>query len=364
MVGFDVDNYDNDITYGGAMTKTAKTGLIYFISTVLLLLNRVINGLYPLSDNWSGWLYSITSQILIMFALPMALYMLMIRKDGNVWKDTNIVPKKKLNPAIWGLSVALVPLFIFLTRCISVLWNGLLLPTIGFTAVSGVGTIYSEPSVLVMELITGALLPGFCEEFFNRGLLTLGIWDTKDEKMKAIIIGVIFGLFHMNIQQFGYAVFGGFVLGYLFVKTDNIWLGVILHVANNGWNTLCDYASQKELWLGAASDKVWDFMTSSVIILVAFTAIVALALSSVLAIIGRLADRSPERKKATEIVSENIFSERSSAEIIFGFVKEGETVSEEPKTVKAKFFEYGFLVAALVVMFAATVATLVWGLVR
>lgn len=346
------------------MTKTAKTGLIYFISTVLLLLNRTINSLYPLSDNWSSWLYSVTSQILIMFVLPMALYMIMIKKDGNLWQDVNIIPKKKLNPAIWGLVVAAVPLFIFLTRCISVLWNGLLLPLVGFTSVSGVGTIYSEPSVLVMELLTGALLPGFCEEFFNRGLLSLSIGDTKDEKVKAIIIGVVFGLFHMNIQQFGYAVFGGFVLGYLFLKTGNLWIGVILHVANNAWNTICDYADQKSLALGATYDRVWDFMTSSVVILLVLTVVAALALASVIALIGRLADRSPERRKSADTVTVEEPTERSFAETVFGFVKQSHTAEQQESTVKTKLYEYGFLAAALIVMLGATFATLVWGILR
>lgn len=346
------------------MTKTAKTGLIYFISTVLLLLNRTINGLYPLSDNWSGWLYSVTSQILIMFVLPTALYMITIKKDGNLWQDVNIVPKKKLNPAIWGPVAAAVPLFIFLTHCISVLWNGLLLPVIGFTAVSGVGTIYSEPSVLVMELLTGALLPGFCEEFFNRGILSLSIGDTKDEKVKAIIIGVVFGLFHMNIQQFGYAVFGGFVLGYLFLKTGNLWIGVILHVANNAWNTICDYADQKSLALGALYDKLWDFMTSSVLILLAVTVVAALALASVIALIGRMADRSPERRKAADAVTAEEPAERSFAETVFGFVKRSNTAERQESTVKTKLYEYGFLAAALIVMSGATFATFVWGILR
>ena len=349
---------------GGAMTKTAKTGLIYFISTVLLLLNRTINSLYPLSDNWSGWLYSVTSQILIMFVLPMALYMIMIKKDGSLWNDVNISPKKRLSPAIWGLAVVAVPLFIFLTRCISVLWNGLLLPIIGFTSVSGVGTIYSEPSVLVMELLTGALLPGFCEEFFNRGLLNMGIWDTKDDKTRAIIIGVVFGLFHMNIQQFGYAVFGGFVLGFLFVKTKNIWIGVILHVANNAWNTICDYADQKQLALGALYNKVWDFMTSSVIVLLVLTVVAAMALASVIALIGRMADKTPERlgKEIPDTAAEP--TEKSFAEVVFGFVKQSPAEENKAATVKAKFYEYGFLIAALVVMAVATLATFIWGLVR
>lgn len=346
------------------MTKTAKTGLIYFISTVLLLLNRVINGLYPLSDNWSGWLYSLTSQILIMFALPAVLYLLMVRKEGNLPKDFNIVPKKRLNPAIWGAVVAAVPLFIFLTHCISVVWNGLLLPLVGFTAVSGVGTIYSEPSVLVMELFTGALLPGFCEEFFNRGLLSVGIGDMKDDRKKALIIGVVFGLFHMNIQQFGYAVFGGFVLGYLFVKTDNLWIGVIFHVANNAWNTLCEYGDQKSLWLGKAYNAVWDFMTSSVIMLLIITAVAALAFASLLAVIGRIADRSPLKNPPVDNGSE-VPRDLSFAETVFGFVKDGNgaAVAEKP-SVKTKIYEYGFLTAALLVMFGATLATFIWGLVR
>lgn len=346
------------------MTKTAKTGLIYFISTVLLLLNRVINGLYPLSDNWSGWLYSLTSQLLIMFALPAVLYLLMMRKEGNLIKDFNIVPKKRLNPAIWGAMVLAVPLFIFLTHCISVVWNGIILPLVGFTAVSGVGTIYSEPSVLVMELFTGALLPGFCEEFFNRGLLSIGIGDMKDDRMKALLIGVIFGLFHMNIQQFGYAVFGGFVLGYLFVKTDNLWIGVIFHVANNAWNTLCEYGDQKSLWIGEAYNTVWDFMTSSVIILLIITVVAAIAFAALLAIIGRIADRSPLKNPPIKDETQD-GRELSFAETVFGFVKGGSdaAVAEKP-TVKTKIYEYGFLAAALVVMFGATLATLIWGIVR
>lgn len=53
------------------------------------------------------------------------------------------------------------------------------------------------------------------------------------DKVAILYSGIAFGLLHMNIQQILYATALGFLLGYILVRTNNIWYCVALHFIFN-----------------------------------------------------------------------------------------------------------------------------------
>ncbi|OGI04403.1 MAG: hypothetical protein A2287_06560 [Candidatus Melainabacteria bacterium RIFOXYA12_FULL_32_12] len=82
----------------------------------------------------------------------------------------------------------------------------------------------SLPGALVIALISG-----FAEEFFFRGIL--------QQQFGIVIASVVFGLFHIGNAKtlyYGiYAVIIGFYLGWLFIFTGNLLVPIIVHVLNN-----------------------------------------------------------------------------------------------------------------------------------
>jgi len=104
-------------------------------------------------------------------------------------------------------------------------------------------------------LITVAVAPAICEELVLRGV----IMDAyRGQSLYTVIImnGLLFGLFHMNINQFVYTFFMGTVLSLSVYYTNSIFAGMIIHFVNNFLSIyVMQYPeslySKMELWLYA-----------------------------------------------------------------------------------------------------------------
>ena len=67
---------------------------------------------------------------------------------------------------------------------------------------------------LITKLAVIALTPAICEEITVRGIFLSG-YKKVDIKISALMSGLIFGILHMNMQQFFYAFALGVLLAYL-----------------------------------------------------------------------------------------------------------------------------------------------------
>ena len=82
-------------------------------------------------------------------------------------------------------------------------------------------------------LIGGAFIGPICEEIIFRGVILEGL-AKKYSPTKAIIFSaLIFGLIHMQPLQVIGAFFAGLILGWIYLKTQSLWIVIALHVINN-----------------------------------------------------------------------------------------------------------------------------------
>ena len=96
---------------------------------------------------------------------------------------------------------------------------------------------YSSDHSLVLQFITIAIVPAFCEEFLFRGVILSNLMPYG--KSTAIVISALcFGIMHGNFLQFLYATAAGIVLGAVYVKTDSIWTSTLIHLINNALSIL------------------------------------------------------------------------------------------------------------------------------
>ncbi len=96
-----------------------------------------------------------------------------------------------------------------------------------------VDTISSAASgSLLMSLLYIALAPAVAEEFVFRGLLYHGLRQLGVLKA-ALISGVMFGLIHLNANQFVYAFAIGVVLALMVEATGSIYSAMIMHFCVN-----------------------------------------------------------------------------------------------------------------------------------
>ena len=86
----------------------------------------------------------------------------------------------------------------------------------------------------ILAVFIMAFFPALFEEVFFRGALQnlLEKW-WKNPLLAIIITSVIFSLIHFSIYLFLSRVVLGFVLGYMYYKTRNIWVNTVAHFINN-----------------------------------------------------------------------------------------------------------------------------------
>jgi membrane protease YdiL (CAAX protease family) len=97
---------------------------------------------------------------------------------------------------------------------------------------------------LVVTLVLVAILPGVCEELLFRGFLLHGMRKKTSDLPAIIIVGVLFGVFHLDPYRFLPVTLLGIVFGYMVVKTGSIFTGMVAHGTNNAIAILLSYAAQ------------------------------------------------------------------------------------------------------------------------
>lgn len=88
-------------------------------------------------------------------------------------------------------------------------------------------------SLLVMLLVF-AVLPSICEELVFRGFLLAGLRQAFSPAAVLLIVGVIFGLFHVNVEKIPIVSLLGILLAFLCLRSGSIYPAMLVHLANNG----------------------------------------------------------------------------------------------------------------------------------
>ena len=134
---------------------------------------------------------------------------------------------------------------------------------------------YMSDYSLVLQFITMAIVPAFCEEFLFRGVILSNLMPFG--KATAIIgSSMLFGLMHGNLYQFLYTTAAGMVLGAVYVMTDSIWCSTLVHLVNNSMSVIQDSAIGR-----------LDEYSASVVLAVVDGVIFALGLASLIFLIAR-----------------------------------------------------------------------------
>lgn len=99
-----------------------------------------------------------------------------------------------------------------------------------------------DPASSWVYMLAVAVLAPVIEEFVFRGIILTRL--EKYGKWFAVVgSAIIFGIAHGDIARFAFAFIAGLVFGFLYVKTRNIWVPVIVHFLNNSLAVVQQYAS-------------------------------------------------------------------------------------------------------------------------
>lgn len=92
----------------------------------------------------------------------------------------------------------------------------------------------------LLTFISTAIVPALVEEFACRGII-LGLLKKHGEGFAIVTSALVFGIMHGNFEQIPFATMVGLILGYIYVKTNSIWVCVVVHGINNAISVIFTY---------------------------------------------------------------------------------------------------------------------------
>lgn len=208
--------------------KNVTKANVLFTATVLVYIILVYTiRLVPAGTFSMNFLLILPEVILL---LPSALYMAFMRQDisdnGGFQK---VSPLTAFLSAIFA--VCIIPL-VSLVNLISSLFVD--------NSVSSTLTRTVQDNSLFINLILLALIPAVVEEFIFRGLIFNG-YRKRNPLKAALLSAVLFGLMHMNINQFTYAFVIGIIFALLTYVTGSIIPSTIGHFVINGTSVVLSH---------------------------------------------------------------------------------------------------------------------------
>ena len=227
-----------------------KTNLIYFIILVGLIGVRIVAnvGLFGFMGEYGNYLLNLFLQVGLMFLLP--IFLLNKFNGEKVKKTFTDFNFRKINIKAILISVLIGIFAFFLNLIISTIFSAII-SVFGYeSSSSSSSSLQSYPFWLfIITLIFSAVLPALCEETTHRGLLLNG-YKQLGMKRAIILTSLLFGLMHMNIEQFFYASLMGALFAFLTISTGSIVPAIIVHFMNNAISTYISYANFNGYWLG------------------------------------------------------------------------------------------------------------------
>jgi len=110
-----------------------------------------------------------------------------------------------------------------------------------------------QPISMLKLVLIISLSAAFCEEFLFRGAILAGLRERFSFWPTVIIVGTLFGLFHMSIYRLIPTAALGMVITYIVIVTGLIYNGILFHLLNNGSAVIFELVGNK-LWMDAEHD--------------------------------------------------------------------------------------------------------------
>ena len=94
----------------------------------------------------------------------------------------------------------------------------------------------------LVSVVASAVVPALAEEFAVRGVVMQPLRRYGD-KFAIVISSLVFSVIHGNFEQIPFAFVVGLALGYVVIRANSLWAGVLLHFLNNFWAVCSEYLS-------------------------------------------------------------------------------------------------------------------------
>lgn len=198
-------------------------------SLLFVIYNFLFIEIYSfLPNGMKTGIVSYVASFLLEFTFALAAITVACAKKTNLVKASGMNKKISVKMVFLGFLISIVSLIGF--GNVTNLFLELLY-SLGYSSVLSDVVIDSFWKYLGYVIVS-CITPAVCEELLFRGTILSGL-KQYGPKIAIIISTVIFTIMHGNAEQTVHQFIIGIIVGYIFYKTGNLWLGVIVHFFNN-----------------------------------------------------------------------------------------------------------------------------------
>lgn len=219
--------------------------ILFFILGILLItLGSIVQG----REVYSGLL--ITEYIIVL--IPNIIY---LKSKGLSLKKTLRLHRISFKQALYvvGITISTYPIAVFLNLIII-----LVLEQFGDLVINTV-PIPSTAPMYLLSLFVIAISPGICEEIMFRGTI-MNAYNKLSKKKAIIYSSILFGVFHLNLQNLVGHILLGLVFGIIVYKTNSIYSSILGHTLNNAIAITIGYfalkAQESQMHMEAPIDEM------------------------------------------------------------------------------------------------------------
>lgn len=216
-----------------AQTKKhfSKLGLMYFLGTLLIyggqyLTSFIIDSAAPgISNNYDLYFVLV---MLSMYVVTMPLTALLVRTIPG----EQPTEKKKMSVGQWLVAFIMCYAATYVSNVIGMILTNTISLIKGSAVNNAALDIVTSTGSLWTNFLIMAICAPIAEELLFRKLL-IDRTVKYGEGCSVFFSGLIFGLFHGNLNQFVYAFVLGLIFGFIYVKTRNIKYTILIHMVIN-----------------------------------------------------------------------------------------------------------------------------------
>lgn len=340
-----------------------KINTIYFIALTCVAIVFVLGSLgIVVSDVLS----SILIQVIVMFAIPLILYSTFFKKrPDETFRDCGF---KGISAKAVAISFILGILLYILNTFIAAASQSIIV-LFGYESIKTRSTITLNYQLLLKEFILSAVLPGICEEFLHRGILLHANKKHTNPKICLIISSILFGLTHLNINQFFYATILGLFIGYASLVADSIYPAIIIHFMNNFLSNYFYYGNFLDFSFAKFINHVESLIMSNFISFIFISVLSVLTILLAYKILTKQLEQEKIKLKIFKVVSQvkmhTLSIEEAQSKINqMNLILKRKQLFEMNKTyTKPSFIDKIFLFSSFVLGSLITISSFIWGII-
>lgn len=341
-----------------------KINLIYFTAILLVASLFVLSYFgFIKSDILSSFLI----QIVVMAAIPLLMYNFLIAKNfKTTLKDVGF---KKISLKTIGIVILLGFILYFLNTFIASFFSSVL-TMFGYEKLTQQTTTNFSHGIILKEFILTAILPGICEEILHRGIMLNCTKKVHNTRICLIISSLLFGLTHLNIQQFFYAAILGFLMGYVNLICDSIYPSIIIHFMNNFLSTYFAYGTKLKWPFATFVYSIESIIYSNIISFVIFTVVGVLTLITLYKFLTKCLIKEKAHTDIKNIIKHLRLNQLGLIEAqikinhVNSILKHNLILKQnEKEKTKPNFVDNVFLYSAIILGVIITIFSFVWGVI-